>query len=456
MILWEDAGDTAATVSAATPLPVNIVAGSSAGTEYTEGATDASISGGAVLGEAPSDTLSPIQLDASGNLKVNVAAGGASGTQYTEADTDTSITGTAVMWEDTSDTLRAVSASKPLPVGDAGGSLTVDGTVTANAGSGPFPVSDNGGSLTVDGSVTATQGTAANLNATVVGTGTFAVQADTELTTADLDTGAGTDTRAVVGLVGSKSGGGALIPGDATAGLKVDLGADNDVVISDGGNVISVDDNGGSLTVDVGTALPAGTNAIGKLAANSGVDIGDVDVTSVTPGTGATSLGKAEDAGHTTGDTGVYALAVRDDDPAPHSGTDGDYESIHVSASGGVWASEVATAAGGTDVFFTLDADVTEEDVKTSAGSVYGWYIYNDGAAEAYVKLYNATAANVTVGTTTPKMVIPIPAGSAANVGFTPGIKFDTAICIAAVTGVANSDTTDVAANQVVANIFYK
>ena len=30
-------------------------------------------------------------------------------------------------------------------------------------------------------------------------------------------------------------------------------------------------------------ALPAGTNAIGKLAANSGVDIGDVDVTSIVP-----------------------------------------------------------------------------------------------------------------------------------------------------------------------------
>lgn len=43
-----------------------------------------------------------------------------------------------------------------------------------------------------------------------------------------------------------------------------------------------------SATIDA--ALPAGTNAIGKLAANSGVDIGDVDVTSVPlPTTAATS-----------------------------------------------------------------------------------------------------------------------------------------------------------------------
>lgn len=38
------------------------------------------------------------------------------GTQYTEGDTDASISGTAMLWEDTSDTLRAVSAVKPLPV----------------------------------------------------------------------------------------------------------------------------------------------------------------------------------------------------------------------------------------------------------------------------------------------------------------------------------------------------
>ena len=37
--------------------------------------------------------------------------------------------------------------------------------------------------------------------------------------------------------------------------------------------------------VDIASALPAGTNAIGKLSANSGVDIGDVDVTSISAGT---------------------------------------------------------------------------------------------------------------------------------------------------------------------------
>tara|TARA_B100001094_G_C18014169_1_gene711672 strand:- start:108 stop:911 length:804 start_codon:yes stop_codon:yes gene_type:complete len=84
-------------------------------------------------------------------------------------------------------------------------------------------------------------------------------------------------------------------------------------------------------------ALPAGTNAIGKLAANSGVDIGDVDVTSIVPGTGSTNLGKAEDAAHSSGATGVMPLAVRNDAIATLGGSDGDYAPLQVDATGALY-----------------------------------------------------------------------------------------------------------------------
>jgi hypothetical protein len=545
----------------------------------------------ALLGTSNADGVTPIPpyVDSATNrLLVNATIAGSisAGTEYTEGDTDTTITGTAAMWEDTSDTLRAISMAKPLPV--------QPGTSAA------FPVTDNGGSLTVDGSVTVTQATGTNLH-TVVDSGTITtitnvvhvddnsstisiddgagsitvdgtvavsgtVTVDSELTTADLDTGAGTDTRAVVGLVGAKSGGGVLIPGDATAGLKVDLGADNDVTVTSGtittitnvvhvddnSSTISIDDGAGSITVDgtvavtgvataanqstqitaeqaiqtavetidnfisgsrglvtednsaaiktsveliddaikaddaaftpattkvmmagfeyddsstdsvdegdagaarmsanrnqymqvrdaagnerganvnasnqlsvsvdntvtvashavtnagtfavqatvaagatniakaedvasadadvgvpamavrkgtpantsgtdgdyemlqmsagrlwasatIDAALPAGANAIGKLAANSGVDIGDVDVTTVgtiTPGTAATSLGKAEDAAHADGDVGVMSLAVRKNTAASTSGSDGDYQPLITNTTGHLW-----------------------------------------------------------------------------------------------------------------------
>lgn len=81
--------------------------------------------------------------------------------------------------------------------------------------------------------------------------------------------------------------------GDATNGTLVNLGANNDVTVTSGAitetnsaaikTAVETIDNaiaGSEMQVDVVGALPAGTNAIGKLSANSGVDIGDVDVTS--------------------------------------------------------------------------------------------------------------------------------------------------------------------------------
>jgi LEA14-like dessication related protein len=54
--------------------------------------------------------------------------------------------------------------------------------------------------------------------------------------------------------------------------------------------------DGTEMQVDVVAPLPAGTNAIGKLAANSGVDIGDVDVISCALPTGAATSAKQDAA----------------------------------------------------------------------------------------------------------------------------------------------------------------
>jgi len=218
-----------------------------------------------------------LQVDSLGRLRVVVPAG-ASGLTDTE--------------------LRAspVPVSGTVTAQDGGGSLTVDGTVT---------VQDGGGSITVDGTVTAsaqpgvdigdiTINNAAGASAvniqdggnsiTVDGTVGVSGAVDTELTTADLDTGAGTDTRAVIGLVRAESGGAVLV-GSANP-LPVSTGT---VTVQDGGNVISVDDGAGSLTVDgsvsLAAAIPAGTNNIGDVdvltlpALPAGTNnIGDVDV----------------------------------------------------------------------------------------------------------------------------------------------------------------------------------
>ena len=139
---------------------------------------------------------------------------------------------------------------------------------------------------------------------------------------------------------------------------------------------------------DGGTALagadldyiPCTTDASGRLRiaaapANSGVDIGDVDVTSVIPGTGATNIGKAEDAGHTTGDVGMMVLAVRNDSRGSLAGTDLDYAPLQLNSSGDVRVDGSAVnqpvvgpaadgaAVSGNPVRIAISASGTTQDV---------------------------------------------------------------------------------------------
>ena len=353
--------------------------------------------------------------DTNDAVRVNLVAGGGSG-GTSQADRSAFVEGTGVVTpiagvlndtisaDPTENTVGAVRITAKAGLhsnlrnvaGAETGVLAVPLRVDP-VGTTAQPVTDNGSSLTVDGSVTANAGT--NLNTSLL-------------------------------------------------------------ALESGGNLASVAGcvGGTELQVDIVAALPAGTNAIGKLAANTGVDIGDVDVTSVVPGTGATSLGKAEDAAHSSGDVGVMALAVRAASPTERSAgpTDGDYEPLAVNEVGAVWVSPTPSAGGGLSIFRSIDLDETEEDIKTSAGVVYWYYIYNNAATTHFVKFYNDTAANVVVGTATPAMTIPVPAGAAANCAIEGGLRFGTAICAAATTGVADADTGAPAANAIVINIGYK
>ena len=115
--------------------------------------------------------------------------------------------------------------------------------------------------------------------------------------------------------------------GTSTAAIRVELPTNGT------GAIATV-----SAVTAITNALPAGTNAIGKLAANSGVDIGDVDVTTVgtiTPGTAASSLGKAQDGAHTSGDVGVMALGVSNEANTARA-ADGDYLPLATDTEGNV------------------------------------------------------------------------------------------------------------------------
>jgi hypothetical protein len=83
-------------------------------------------------------------------------------------------------------------------------------------------------------------------------------------------------------------------------------------------------------------------------------------VTSIVPGTGATNLGKAEDAAHSSSDVGVMMLAVSANLPTARAGSDGDYQSLCVdSASGGLYVRNSISGIGhGVKTVTTAGTDV--------------------------------------------------------------------------------------------------
>lgn len=116
--------------------------------------------------------------------------------------------------------------------------------------------------------------------------------------------------------------------------------------------------------------------------------------------------------------------------------------------------------SGGTTPYKNIDVDESEDQVKGAAGQIYWIHAINLSAAVLYLKFYNATAASVTVGTTVPDHTFPVPSnGGTDGAGFVlaipNGIEFDTAITIAATTGVADADTGAPGANEVIVNLGY-
>lgn len=442
----------------------------------------ASLAGTALPISGATDAVGVAIVDSSGN-QISSFGGG---TQYTDGDVPATATGPTLMFDNGANWVH-VATGAPLPV-------TINSNVAVNASDGN-PINSNGANaLLVDGS---------GVTQPVSGT----VTADTELTTDDLDTGAGTDIRAVVGLVGAKSGGGVLIPGDATAGLKVDLGADNDVTVTNataanlkaevvGTGTFAVQVTSAPSTVvtatsldvrplvntDVVTAeLSAVDNAVlDTIAAKdfatqttlaainaklvTGTDIGDVTINNGS-GAGAVNI---QDGGNTiTVDGTVSANATLAAETTKVIGTVNIAASQTVGlAAGSALVGKVGidqTTSGTTNAVVTIPATsgglsivtgsvgATPTAIKAAAGQLYGYHLFNTTAAVAYVQIFNVAHGSVTLGTTAPTLSIGIPASGGVTVNFDKGIAFDTAIsfgCTTTRTG-STGATCDV-------NFFYK
>ena len=114
----------------------------------------------------------------------------------------------------------------------------------------------------------------------------------------------------------------------------------------------------------------------------------------------------------------------------------------------------IPAASGGMSVYRNVNLGSGGVNIKSSAGQIYGWFLFNNAGSVRYVKLYNK-GSSPSVGFDTPFMTIPLPPGGGANVNFVSGIALSSGIGIGATTGVADGDSSSPGANEVIVNIIY-
>lgn len=365
-------------VGTGNPIDVNIASGGAGDGAILDGVT-ASIKA-TVFDYTSSNPLAVRLADMAGDY---VAVGG--GTQYQEGTAIGTVTGNVILYEDGGGTLRMPSPTNLLPVSVGGGTLGVvsslsGGTITRVEG-GTLGLVTTVSNLT-NGSIVVTAGTITSITGNLPG-GTL------NLVSTISSLSAGTITRLEGGTVSTNMLSGTLNVGTVTATgniahdgvdagnpLKVGgyaSGTAPAVVSADGDRVnawfdttgkLAVFDGLSSLTVDGTTAvsnLAAGTvtrleggtlnlvSSVSNLAAGtitkleggtvstnmlSGtLNLGTTVISASIPGVGATNLGKAEDAVHSSGDTGVAVWAVRND-AGTALAADGDYVPFSTDASG--------------------------------------------------------------------------------------------------------------------------
>lgn len=163
------------------------------------------------------------------------------GTQYTEGDTDATIVGTAIMWEDAGNALTPVSSSKPLPV-----SASIDPTGLATSAKQDTIIGHVDGIETLLGTIDADTSNISTKIDTIVGhvdgLETLIGTTNTTLTTID---GRVDGIEALLGTIDADTSNLSTkidtIAGDTTSiqaaletvgGLVVNLGTNNDVTVT--------------------------------------------------------------------------------------------------------------------------------------------------------------------------------------------------------------------------------
>lgn len=272
-----------------------------------------------------------------------------------------------------------------------------------------IPVTDNGGTLTVDGTVTANLSAVDNAVLDTIDTSTAASAVSLAIID-DWDESDRAKVNLIVGQAGITAGAGAV----AANTPRVTHASDDPVTVA-----LQLIDNaisGNEMQVDVVAALPTGSNIIGALVANQSVNVAQMNATTVLMGNGnsgtgaqrvtiaADSTGQVASVGKTAADAAIAAAPVttggRASTATPASmSADGDVVNLWLDRAGatiisGYVAQDAAVA--GNPVLGGGRASAAEPTAMTADGdSVYSWM---DRRGRQIVAFQAGTGTQTSVG----------------------------------------------------------
>ena len=219
-------------------------------------------------------------------------------------------------------------------------------------------------------------------------------------------------------------------------GLNIDASGNLGIAANSAVNVAQM--NGVTVTMGNG-ASGTGVQRVTLANDSTGVLATVSTVTTVGTVTNITNQGHlADDSAFTPATTRVMMAGFFADETSTDSVDEGDGGAARMTLDRKVIVTPQPHTQGGVSVA-TGSITNTATSVKAAAGQVYGWYFYNPNASVAYVQFFNTVAGSVTLGTTAPVYSLGIPAASAANVMMEHGVAHSTAIVIGVTTTRAGS-----------------
>lgn len=300
----------------------------------------------------------------------------------------------------------------------------------------------------------------------------------------DYDSGAGTENLSVIGI-GLPASGGPVVGGTSANPFNVVFPSSQSVSLS--AALPAGTNNIGDVDVLTVPTDPFGTNAdaasatgsisaklrfiaatgipVTSLPANASINIAQMNGATVLMGAGNTGTGSLRTTEAT--DSQLSAGVGATGDAAATAGSTGSITAKLRLMTSQLDAIQTAVQLidddqTGASMHHRVSAGTTEDEheVKGSAGRLFAINVTNTNAAARYLRCANQVAASTTPGTTTVWYGMAIP-GNTTGAGYTAnfgpsGVAFSTGLTCWLVTGAAETDVAEVAANEINVNYSYK